>query len=128
MHPLVSIELDDKSHERTDRRSRDKYVDQVFAAAQLPLLHVPAKRAYDTVQLANQLALYLEFSSGIPLTPLPNQIPTASTSSGAVPLCPKCSNYLTLRTAKSGANAGNRFWGCQTAVPSCRMKVDKGEQ
>ena len=26
--------------------------------------------------------------------------------------CPKCNNEMVLRTAKSGVNKGNKFWGC----------------
>ena len=33
--------------------------------------------------------------------------------------CPKCSSPLALRTARSGANAGSRFYGC-SAYPKCR--------
>lgn len=35
------------------------------------------------------------------------------------PTCPQCGKALVLRTAKNGANAGNKFWGC-TGYPSCR--------
>ena len=34
-------------------------------------------------------------------------------------ICPKCANPLALRTAKSGPNAGSKFYGC-TAYPKCR--------
>ena len=34
--------------------------------------------------------------------------------------CPKCGSDMVLRTAKRGANAGNKFWGC-SAYPKCRM-------
>jgi len=33
--------------------------------------------------------------------------------------CPKCASPLTLRTAKSDANAGSKFYGC-SAYPKCR--------
>lgn len=33
--------------------------------------------------------------------------------------CPKCSGSLVLRTAKAGANAGRRFYGCR-GYPKCR--------
>ncbi len=33
--------------------------------------------------------------------------------------CPKCNGALVLRTAKSGANAGSRFYGC-SKYPACR--------
>lgn len=46
MRPLLAIELDDASHERADRIARDQFVDQVFEAAGLPLLHVKFAWAY----------------------------------------------------------------------------------
>ncbi|MEH6550648.1 MAG: NERD domain-containing protein [Pseudomonadales bacterium] len=36
--------------------------------------------------------------------------------------CPKCGNAMTMRKAKSGANAGNNFWGC-SQFPKCRSIV-----
>jgi len=33
--------------------------------------------------------------------------------------CPKCGSGMVLRTAKRGANARNKFWGC-SAYPRCR--------
>lgn len=39
---------------------------------------------------------------------------------GAERQCPKCGNALVIRAVKSGANAGERFWGC-TAYPTCRI-------
>ena len=35
------------------------------------------------------------------------------------PLCPRCGKPLVVRTARRGANAGGRFYGC-TGYPSCR--------
>ena len=34
--------------------------------------------------------------------------------------CPKCGSLLVLRTVKSGAKAGQQFWGCST-FPKCRI-------
>ena len=48
LRPLVALELDDRSHRRPDRLERDAFVDRVFADAGLPLVHVPARRSYDT--------------------------------------------------------------------------------
>lgn len=33
--------------------------------------------------------------------------------------CPQCGSEMILRTAKRGANAGNKFWGC-SGYPKCR--------
>lgn len=35
------------------------------------------------------------------------------------PSCPKCGALMLRRTAKSGSNAGNNFWGC-SKYPACR--------
>ena len=37
---LAGLELDDPSHERPDRMERDAFVDNAYAAADIPLIHV----------------------------------------------------------------------------------------
>lgn len=49
--PLVGVELDDKSHARRDRQSRDEFVNEVFRSAGLPLMHVPAQASYNVAEL-----------------------------------------------------------------------------
>lgn len=45
---------------------------------------------------------------------------TASPPAGdAIPSCPKCGSAMVRRTARSGAGAGQEFWGCST-YPKCR--------
>jgi len=46
----------------------------------------------------------------------PSDDPTAG---GATPVCPLCGKTMVLRTARQGAKAGSRFWGC-TGYPRCR--------
>ncbi len=41
---------------------------------------------------------------------------------GKPPACPQCAGLMSLRTAKTGANAGQSFWGC-TLYPSCKGTV-----
>jgi hypothetical protein len=53
--PLVGIELDDRSHQRADRRARDEVVDRIFASAKLPLLHVKARATYSAATLAGMI-------------------------------------------------------------------------
>lgn len=124
MRPLLGIELDDKSHQRQDRIERDAFVDQVFKAAGLPLLHIPVKRTYVMAELAAQLAPYLGASPAPPVPTIakaPEQLAPVK-SAAETPLCPKCGSEMVLRTAKSGANAGNRFWGCSN-YPTCRSML-----
>ena len=38
------------------------------------------------------------------------------------PPCPQCGSLMSLRTAKTGTNAGQNFWGC-TQYPNCKGTV-----
>lgn len=53
--PLLVVELDDRSHDRADRRNRDSFLDRACAAAALPILHVRAASTYDARELALQI-------------------------------------------------------------------------
>jgi restriction system protein len=44
--------------------------------------------------------------------------PDPSDLSEPIPRCPRCGKPMALRTAKTGKNAGNQFWGC-TGYPDC---------
>ena len=43
---LCCVELDDASHGRTERRSRDQFLEEVLGQGGVPLLRVPAQRSY----------------------------------------------------------------------------------
>ena len=126
LRPLLAIELDDSSHNRPDRQARDEFVDGVFAAAGLPLLHVPVSQSYPT----KKLRAFLRRKAGLadedpilPSAPQPVVAAAAPAEEGegetAVPTCPKCDAPMVRRTAQKGANAGNSFWGCAN-YPQCR--------
>lgn len=111
MRPMLAIELDDASHRRSDRQERDTFVDEVFRAAGLPLVRVPAKAAYTTADIAERL----ELGQAPPESAAP--LPTARAADA--PICPKCGIPLVLRTAGSGPNRGRQFYGCVN-YPRCR--------
>lgn len=67
MKPLLGIELDDSSHEAEDRVERDALVDQVFQAAGLPLLRVPAARGYQPALLMEAVRGKMGMASPPPL-------------------------------------------------------------
>lgn len=115
LQPCGGIELDDASHERRDRRERDRFVEEVFSAAGLPLIRVPARSGYHVVQLRQQLESVL--AAGTTTTP-----PPAAHAQGAIPTCPKCGVAMTERTAKRGLAAGQKFFGCVN-YPRCREVV-----
>ena len=49
------VELDDKSHERSDRAERDQKVDVILAQAGIPVLHVPARAGYSAEEIRGRI-------------------------------------------------------------------------
>jgi len=118
MRPLLGIELDDSSHRRETRQKRDRFVDEVFEAAGLPLGHVTVHASHDVADLSRWLSQYLgaspQAAAAEPASPSP-----ATTPSGSGPVCPKCGVPMTLRVANRGPRQGERFYGCPN-YPKCR--------
>lgn len=110
MRPRVGIELDDTSHTRTNRQTRDAVVQQVFDAAGLPLVRFIVQRAYNTGQIASRLSPLIE---GAAIPPAPGVVEKSSSA----PLCPKCGVPLVIRKSKRGT-----FYGCPN-YPKCREIV-----
>ena len=111
LKPILGIELDDKSHQRADRQERDDFVNHVFEAAKLPLMHISVQRGYSQSDLQSKISAY--FSGKQFNNEQPEQVPESS------PPCPKCGSKMVLRTAKRGDNLGGKFWGC-SKYPECR--------
>lgn len=47
------------------------------------------------------------------------EVPSVGEADHLTPACPSCGKTMTLRTARRGPNAGERFWGCPS-YPKCR--------
>lgn len=112
--PILGIELDDKSHKRIDRQERDEFVENVYKAANLKLIRIPAKRSYSTSELDTILQEHI----GLEFKDKPNQS-IESDNLESAPKCPKCGSEMILRTVKNGVNKGSQFWGCPN-YPHCR--------
>ena len=56
--PRLVVELDDRSHDRADRRKRDAFVDDVLAAAGA-VVHIRCQRSYNLSALTQQIAAAL---------------------------------------------------------------------
>ena len=59
LKPLCAIELNDKSHQRKNRRLRDEFITKAFASARVPLEFIIARRAYSAERIREQLEPYL---------------------------------------------------------------------
>jgi len=115
LKPILGIELDDKSHQRADRQERDDFVNHVFEAAKLPLMHISVQRGYSQSELKSKLSAYISGAQTTIHQPEPEQ--------ELSPHCPKCGSEMVLRTAKRGDNQGGKFWGC-SKYPECRGIVN----
>ena len=55
--PYMAIELDDRSHQREDRRKRDAFVDDVLNQAGIKIVHIRASSTYAPHTIRDQLGL-----------------------------------------------------------------------
>jgi len=53
--PRIVVELDDRSHDRADRRQRDEFVERALADAGVRLVRVKVRGGYDVAELAECL-------------------------------------------------------------------------
>lgn len=124
MKPLFGVELDDASHQRADRRERDEFVDRVFQAANLPLLHIPTQREYTTREITALIAPIVKNVLNVPAkadtekSASPQPV-NSQNQSMVAPLCPKCGIPMVVRTVSQGEHKGKQFYGCQN-YPRCR--------
>lgn len=54
--PVCVVELDDKSHKKSDRRDRDHFVDKVMERAGIKIVHVPCRQSYSLSEIQNLLS------------------------------------------------------------------------
>ena len=113
LRPMAGLELDDSSHARPQRQASDVFLNEVFAAAGLPLIRVPAQASYTAEQLSAAL-------SGIVHVPTPE--PSQPAPIDAPPLCPKCGVPMVVRQVAQGPHKGKRFYGCRN-FPQCRQLI-----
>jgi Protein of unknown function (DUF2726) len=57
--PKVAVELDEPSHARAERQTRDEQVEAILDTAGLPIIRVLTSRTYDTRELEAAIGPYL---------------------------------------------------------------------
>lgn len=95
MKPIMGVELDDRSHQNSDRIERDDFVNNLFKTAKLPLLRFQVKKDYSEAEIKKAIHEALE-------TVHP-------------PQCPKCNIPLALKVNYKD----QLFWGCGN-YPKCK--------
>lgn len=132
---LGVVELDDQSHVKTERASRDEFVDRALAGARIPIARFSAKKGYVVQEVRAQLAEAfgtpheISKADGVVSEPSPmadqiseTEIQKPVSQEEVAPLCPKCNAAMVKRQAKQGPHAGKYFWAC-SGYPKCRQVV-----
>jgi len=73
---VCTIELNDKSHERIDRKSRDGFLDKVFKDVGLPIVWMKAHSTYNMIEIRQAIRASIEAASPtgkLPLVHNPNR-------------------------------------------------------
>lgn len=123
-----AVELDDRSHDRGDRQSRDAFLDKAMEQAGLPIIRFAVKKAYSIqevrdpiVSRLNQGRTVVEVAGATSPASANVVAPVAAAKSPqGAPKCTACGADMVRRKASKGTNAGNEFWGCSN-YPKCRQ-------
>jgi len=89
---------------KNEARESDKFLDELFVDAGLPLVHVPSSHSYDPSDVIALFQLAVVKIGGT--ASLRVDSPTDS-----VPNCPVCGKMMVLRINRDGAN-GQKYYGC----------------
>lgn len=116
---VAAIELDDSSHQRNTRQTRDEFLKNACAAAGVRLVRFPARRAYAVAECRTTILDALSLTAG---TSIPGRRLQPSIEEPQAPSCPKCASAMVRREGKTGPLAGTIFWGCAT-YPKCRGMI-----
>ena len=125
---MFVAELDDKSHTKSKRVDRDRFLESVCSSAQLPLHRFKAAASYNIAEVRNTL-----FPPPVEATPIESVAKSPDVESvvenrqsmpNAEQICPKCSSPLVRRVAQKGANKGAEFTAC-SAFPRCRYTASE---
>lgn len=144
---VAAIELDDSSHARKDRAERDDFVNRALAAAGIPVVHFPVRKAYSLPEVQAKLTAALTpapvrkqgtilvgkspLSKGasnddrVAMDEANRELFAAKPETENPPNCPACNVPMVKRQAQKGPNAGQWFWAC-SGYPKCRKIIAVG--
>ena len=99
------------SASKTDTRETDKFMDELFTNAGLPLVHVPSNEKYETAEIVNLFQLAVMKIGGTGAL-------RVQRNTDSVPHCPICGKMMVLRIQRDGPRSGKKYYGCMDS-PRC---------
>jgi hypothetical protein len=111
LKPALAVELD--YPKQADHRPVDTFLENLFGAANLPLVHVTVQQSYDVKDLA------IRFRNAMAKAREENPLTSHTDYS---PICPRCGITMVLRFDKDGPANGQKYYGCLN-FPECQETV-----
>ncbi|MCC7118271.1 MAG: DUF2726 domain-containing protein [Anaerolineales bacterium] len=108
--PVFGVNLV-RAASKTDTRESDKFMDELFTSAGIPLVHVAANEKYDAAEIMNLFQLALMKIGGTGAL-------RVQRNSDSVPQCPTCGKMMVLRIQRDGPRSGKKYYGCMDS-PKC---------
>ncbi len=118
----AAIELDDSSHNHSDRQDRDAFIDKAMASAGIPIIRFSARHAYGVGEVRQAISDALGLSTPPETERISDTSPEPVASKPPVEdfgTCPKCGAPMVKRIVKKGPHAGKTILAC-SAFPKCR--------
>jgi hypothetical protein len=102
--PEMGIELV-KQVSKSETRSTDQFIEDLFLSAGLPLVHILSSEHYDIADMISLFQLAIIKAKKTVEHP-------AEISADSVPMCPVCGKMMVLRTQRSGPLPAQVYYGC----------------
>ena len=108
--PAFGVEIV-KPIAKDNTREADKFMEELFTDAGVPLVHIPSSERYDAGDIIALFQLSVAKIGGT--VSLRIDRPTDT-----VPNCPVCGKMMVLRIHRNGGNSGKKYYGCMDS-PRC---------
>ena len=83
-------------------READKFMEELFTDAGIPLVHIPSSDKYNPTDVISLFQLSVVKNNAISFNEVKDGVPN----------CPVCSKMMVLRIHRTGANSGKKYYGC----------------
>lgn len=100
---------------KNDTRETDRFMDDLFTNAGIPLIHVPSSDKYESAEIVNLFQLAVMKIGGTGAL-------RVQRTTDSVPHCPVCGKMMVLRIQRDGPRSGKKYYGCMDS-PKCAGMV-----
>lgn len=114
LSPVFGVEIV-RLNSKGEVRDSDKFMDELFLDAGLPLVHIPSSEQYNAADIVTLFQIATAKIGGTMSLRMDR-------SSDTVPNCPVCGKMMVLRIERDSAYSGKKYYGCMDS-PRCNGMV-----